>query len=124
MLTDINKVISTLPKTAAGIAALMAKRKITGVRGEETCCPISRYLRKRLKVPYVKVDIEEITIEDAQGNLYEVATPEAVGRFTTLFDDWEYPDLEDLDGPTDEELATIAGELDCGVQDLTKTILV
>lgn len=124
MLSDLSAVVAKLGThlTAAELADFLVDRGVRGVREEGTCCPVARYLRTELQVPYVRVDIEDINVVDDVGNEYCIPTPGVVGRFTTLFDlHEEFGDLEDLDGPTDEELATIAAEMAVEEQDISVT---
>lgn len=124
MLSDLEAAVAKLSEhiTAQDLADFLIDVGVKGVRDEGTCCPVARWLRQELQVPYARVDIEDITIADEIGNEYTVSTPAVVGRFTTLFDlHDEFDNLADLDGPTDEELATIAAELAVEEQDLRAT---
>lgn len=127
MLADIEAAVAQLNtmKTAPEIATFFVDAGIKGVKDQGTCCPVGRWLRRELSVPYVRVDIEDINVIDDQGNSYTVATPGPVGRFITMFDLYEeFPDLEDEDGPTDEELHTIALEDEVSEQDLREHLYV
>lgn len=111
-LVEAETLLNGLPSSASAVADLLVAAGVTGVQGQETCCPFARHLRRELDLAYVSVDIEEIVMIDMEGNRYEVTTPASVARFITAFDwaDTPYSDLIDLDGPTEDELAEIVAE--------------
>jgi len=86
------------------VATYLVDRGITGLRDECTACPLARWLRVHLHVPFTTVDICAITVVDDQGNMAQVDAPMCVVNFLTAFDlDNAYPDLVDENGLTDEE---------------------
>lgn len=96
--------LQRLPATAGGVADFLADRGITGVRDVGCACPLARWLRAELAVPFVSVDIDSVTVIDDQGNAAGLPAVPGVTAFVVAFDhDKAFPGLEDPDGTTDEE---------------------
>lgn len=87
------------------LAAFLVSEGVSGVRGLSYCCPVARYLRKELTIPYIDVDASDVEIYDDQGNRYRINTPLEVSVFLTTFDldNTSWPELVDPEGPTHEE---------------------
>lgn len=103
-LEALENLVNALPRSAPAIAQFLIDRGVRGVRDQEHCCPLSRWIRTELEVPYVESDCGVITAWDEKGNVYSVTTPFPAMRFIVEFDSEDkYPELEDDAGETDEE---------------------
>lgn len=96
--------LQRLPASAGGVADFLADRGITGVRDVGCACPLARWLRAELVVPFVSVDLDSVTVIDDQGNTAGLPAVPGVTAFVVAFDhDRQFSDLVDEDGTTDEE---------------------
>lgn len=104
----LDEALQGLPSTAGGVADYLVDRAITGVRDDCTACPLARWLRTELHVPFAFVDVDEVWVTDDQGNRAWTEAPHVVTQFVANFDDYEYADLVDHNGLTDEEAWQVA----------------
>lgn len=101
---DLDDLLNHLPPDVAGMAMMLLDKGIRGVPSSRCACPIARWLREELDVPYAEVDHDQILIADHIGNEYRTVTPTVVHAFMERFDNFPYADLIDVKGLTDEEL--------------------
>lgn len=96
--------LQRLPATPGGVADFLLDRGVTGVRDVGCACPLARWLRAELVVPFVSVDIDSVTVIDDQGNVAGLPATPGVTAFVAAFDhDKLFPELVDENGTTDEE---------------------
>lgn len=105
MLYDrLDAALQGLPSSAEHVAAYLRDRGVSGVRDECTACPLARWLRQELHVPYAYVDTDAVRVIDDQYNAASITAPWTVVAFIASFDHaHEYPELVDVGGLTDEE---------------------
>lgn len=101
---EAERILAGLPPTAIEIAAFLESVGVRGVRDSLCACPIARWLRAELEVPYVTVDHSGIVIWDHIGNMYNMVVPTGVHAFVDCFDaDMMFEQLVDAKGVTAEE---------------------
>lgn len=98
----LGAVLAELPDTSGGIADFLIDRGVRGRREACNSCPMARWLRTALAVPFAQVN-GWITVADDQDNRVTVPTPRSVSKFALHFDLGEYAELIDDGPPTDEE---------------------
>ena len=95
MLT-LEQALAELGDTPDAVAAHLQQLGITGVRQDNFCCPVARYLGRVTNIDDPAVEPGLVEGFNGNGEFRECETPDAVGAFVIRFDNGEWPELEGL----------------------------
>ena len=99
MIPNVPALIAALPRDSVAIAKFLAEKGIRGLRDEEGCCPIARYLKSNGVIRcYVQRSLIEYYRFDDEQNSYRMQLstedrPE-IDLFISMFDSGQCPELE------------------------------
>lgn len=95
---ELKTTLKRLPKGYKAIAKLFEDQGITGVPEFAQACPVARWLRREMGVPYASVAPTDISVADEGGDRARVGWPDVsshVDRFIVEFDSRKFPALID-----------------------------
>lgn len=97
---------TTLRKLPNGYRAIARYLEAEGIKGvpENACsCPVARWVRRDMEIPYVAVTGSVVMVRDETDLAAMVIGRHHIRRFVSEFDGGTFPGLVDSEGPTLEE---------------------
>ena len=109
----ITGVIAALGDTPKQIATRLFDARVTGTRGDATCCPIAMHMRRTIPgLDMIAVFGDDIEVTTVTGEALTLALPEQVTEFICQFDAGTYPLLQPRRGRTPTGEPGHGGSLD------------